>query len=345
MRAPGRPRQGSRRAQFLLRQHLEDDKEQVVRVVRRTTSNSELIFGSNSITSRQVIEMLSSPDMASRCRKLGIFRSYPVIGDEYCVMAREFVAAHGELMTRLLSGEAVEEEVIHVLIRNYLNYPSQVSAKTFFEITAARDRALNATMMRHLSALPPRDSINILGYGADSCADERRIAERLIRRGICKEATIFRYNPFSSLQHPDINDLQSTELEGMGGTKFDVILAFWTLHHVFPEYRWSEIGAFLRRVAPEGTVVILEEGDLQSPPSASPAERAYHFMVLCQDIIVNRALRPEWLGTPENFYAKYLSSQDMQLMEAYFARPFQRHDPSINRGGVIDETILFYDCP
>jgi hypothetical protein len=313
--------------------------------VREPTGNSELIFGSNSITSRQVIEILSSPDMASICRKLGTFRSYPVIGDEYCAMAREFVALHGELMTRLLSGEAVEEEVIPVLIRDYLNHPSQVSAKAFFERTAARDRAHNATIMRHLSALPARNSINILGYGADSCADERQIAESLIDRGVCKEVNIFRYNPFSSLQHSDINDLQPAEMEGTGGTEFDIVLAFWTLHHVFPKYRWSEIGACLKRLAPEGTVVILEEGDLQSPPSASPAERAYHFMVLCQDIIVNRALRPEWLDTPENFYAKYLSSQDMRLMEAYFPRPFQRHIPSVSREGVIDETVLFYDCP
>ncbi|WP_157563523.1 hypothetical protein [Micromonospora chokoriensis] len=316
-----------------------------VSAVQKTMSNSDLIFGPSSLTPRDILEMIESSDMESRCRRLGTFRLYPVIGDEYCSMARRFVAQRAELLTRFLSGEAVERELIQQLIGDNLDQPSQVSTKAFFEKTDARDQARTATILGHLSTLPARDSINILGYGADSCTDERRVAEHLLELGICKKATIFRYNPFSRIQNSDVTDLRLNELEEADGPAFDVILAFWTLHHVFPELRWSEFGAGLKRIAPMGSVVILEEGDVESPSSASPAARAFYFMMLCKDIIVNRALRPEWFSAPESFYARYLSNLDMQTIEGYLPRPARRHRPSEDRQGVVDETLLFYDVP
>jgi SAM-dependent methyltransferase len=182
----------------------------------------------------------------------------------------------------------------------------------------------------HLRSLRPRALWRILGFGGGDCYYERSIGERLTEPSNGGSFRMYRFDPHEKPSADDVTDVDLAERVQAEGLKFDIVVCRWSLHHVPGASRWDTIANAIRMLHPAGALVIVEEGDFAWRAGRAPLNRAYQFLVACEDVLVNGILRPGFADTARThdgsgFYLDYLASDDIVCIENYLPTQMCRH--------------------
>lgn len=191
----------------------------------------------------------------------------------------------------------------------------------------------------------PRRNIDMLGFGCAEGAYELELCRWLESAGMTTGARAFGFDPHASDPLPGLCMLSEVDLASPDLPSFDIIVARWALHHVPRNERWSTLALALRRMRPDGIVLIQEEGMLGAG-SARPREIArLELLLACFDVLITRSLKPGWAragdGAQSPFFLEYLTLSDLASIEAHLPGGIARR--IIKHGtGLLAQTFITY---
>lgn len=192
----------------------------------------------------------------------------------------------------------------------------------------------------------PRESISILGYGADTCRFEHDLGGYAVAQGWSGGYRVYRHDPFAP-PSPEIVDLTVADLCSPPAQGVDLVTARWVLHHVERGDRWSTLAACLAWLGDGGHCVFVEQGDFADRDDSRLENRLYRFLLMANDVLANYALRPSWFThtAPDfgaDFHVDYLDAFDLRAIESSFRRPVRRSVHPVRSGARSGETVIIY---
>lgn len=179
----------------------------------------------------------------------------------------------------------------------------------------------DCAIKNELKQLKPKKNINLLGFGLDDGAYEKKIARHLISEKIAESVRIYGFDPFAN-KSEGVVYLAENFFRLTDAPFFDIILARWVLHHVNSKFRWSSFVNCVDRCNRGSLVLIVEHGFLNKNSSALH-ENLYCFVNAAFDVLANIGLRPRYLLSKtktreEDFFIEYLQDKDFFEMENRF---------------------------
>jgi hypothetical protein len=231
----------------------------------------------------------------------------------------DYVNAREDVVTRYIQ-EKIE---IDVLSADFIDFCFEkkifLDKNKVLQSFEAHDDISHQAVLSELDKLEPKENINLLGFGLDTGYYEKIVRQYLLDKKIAKTVQIFGYDPYADLSDKEIIAVSQQELDREGGTKYDVIIARWVLHHVEVKERWKNFITSLNHCNDyKGIAIVVEHGYL-SKPYPQDQIRLYKFLVATFDILANIGIRPQnFINTTPpglNFYVDYLNNDDLTSID------------------------------
>lgn len=191
-----------------------------------------------------------------------------------------------------------------------------------------------------------KNNINILGFGCGTGVYEKKFAQFIKQHYEKVNINLYGFDPYTNQMESTIKLLNINDLQTHNELKFDFIIARWALHHVKIKDRWNN---FIRcaNISTKGSLILLlEEGDFDQNKHVFK-QAAYRFFLVCVDIIVNAALRPQWFLSKKSqigkhFFVDYLSDVDLNDFENEFKFKFKKEAVPITDGKTFSQSLISY---
>lgn len=208
------------------------------------------------------------------------------------------------------------EKNLNFISNNFIDYcfsnKIKLDPKKTLQSFKIHNQLSDNAVKKELLKLTSKLHINLLGFGLDDGIYEKELANFLALHKICKKITIYGMDPYAK-KGCDIQYISPEQLN-RGSIKFDVIIARWSLHHVKPNNRWSDLSDCISQCNPDASIICIEHGFLQN--IYFPAEKKlYELLNALFDIIANIGLRPTYFTETapsfgKHFFIHYLEPKD-----------------------------------
>lgn len=275
------------------------------------------------------ISILANPkDFSALLRELKMDSADGLFVERLAPIMSRFAAQERVLLERYFDGTARLPETANAFVRFLFRQGLQdrVGLKLVLK-TPLGDPMVEHCEFAVKSMLSGRrfpDEVNLFGFGLGDGSWERKLGEFLVHRGEAGDVSLLGYDPFA-VRSPGIKYLDPKRIGGRRSPGFDLVLARWALHHVFPEQRWDMFARILSQLNPGGIALVVEHGFMERP--AMPRhEHLYRLLNAVLDVIANLGFRPEWFAAtkPEfgrDFYVDFLRAQDIDAIRSKCSRP------------------------
>lgn len=240
-----------------------------------------------------------------------------------------FVAHNREVMLLYFNQSLTLNEIALCIVNFIYENTIILDRNKILEGLSYGDSIVETYVSKYIkSHLIYKEHMNILGFGGGNGFYEKLMANYIKEYQLAKHVDVFIFDPYQEKTTNDICFLTEFDLKNTKEKTFDIINTRWVLHHINKENRWQQFIQCSRKLSSKGLLLILEEGDFDTNLNFFQ-QLLYRFFLMCIDVVINMALRPEWflstLPIPgKNFYVDYLTEHDLKYIESKLNLPFEK---------------------